>query len=68
MSGDEGTPFVSTDVIEEAGRYTVVMDVVFPDGAVRHRLQSYHTRSRAEAAAKMFYRTAQREAPSGWGM
>jgi len=28
-----------------AGRFTVVMDVVFDDGAVRHRLGSYHTRS-----------------------
>ncbi len=68
MSQEDHELFVSTDVLEEAGRYTVVMDVVFPDGAVRHRLQSYHTRSRAEAAAKMFYRTAEREAPPGWGM
>jgi len=68
VSGDEHEPFVSTDVLEESGRYTVVMDVVFPDGVVRHRLQTYHTRSRAEVAAKMFYRTAQREAPPGWGM
>ena len=68
MSEPEDEPFVSTDVLEESGRYTVVMDVVFPDGAVRHRLQTYHTRSRAEAAAKMFYRTAEREAPPGWGM
>jgi len=65
--GDDD-PFVSTDVVEERGRYTVVMDVVFPDGAVRHRLQTYHTRARAEAAARMFYRTAERDAPPGWGM
>jgi len=46
----------------------VVMDVVFDDGAVRHRLGSYHTRERAEAAARMFYRTVEREAPPDWGM
>jgi len=60
--------FVSTDVVEEQGRFTVVMDVVFDDGAVRHRLGSYHTRERAEAAARMFYRTVEREAPPDWGM
>jgi len=59
---------VSTDVIEERGRYTVVMDVVFHDGVVHHRLGSYYTRARAEATARMFYRTAEREAPPGWGM
>ena len=68
MSESELEPFVSTDVLEESGRFTVVMDVIFSDGAVRHRLQSYHTRMRAEAAARMFYRTAEREAPPGWGM
>lgn len=61
-------PFVSTDVFEEQGRFTVVMDVVFDDGAVVHRLGSYHTRARAEAAARMFYRTAERHAPPEWGI
>ena len=32
-------PIVSTEIIEEHGRFTVVLDVVFDDGAVRHRLQ-----------------------------
>ena len=63
-----GEPLVSTEVIEECGRYTVVMDMVSADGAERHRLQSYHTRARAEAAALMFYRAVERDAPPGWGM
>lgn len=68
MTVTAAEPFVSTDVVEEAGRFVVVMDVVFDDGAVRHRLGDYHTRERAEAAAQMFYRTAERDAPPGWGM
>jgi len=68
VTEDLDEPFVSTDVVEERGRYTVVMDVVFADGSVRHRLHTYHSRARAEAAARMFYRTAERDAPPGWGM
>jgi hypothetical protein len=54
-------PLVSTDVVEEHGRFTVVLDVVFDDGAVRHRLQSYHTRARAELAARIVRATAERD-------
>ena len=68
MTDAEGEPFVSTEVLEERGRYVVVLDVVFPDGAVRHRLQSYHTRARAELAAKIFRSTAERDHRPGWGM
>ena len=68
MTDGSQEPFVSTDVVEERGRFTVVMDVVFADGAVRHRLCTYHSRARAEAAARMFYRTAERDAPPDWGM
>jgi len=66
MSG--GDPLVSTDVLEEHGRFTVVLDVVFPDGAIRHRLQSYHTRARAELAARIMRATAERDHGPEWGM
>jgi len=57
---------VSTDVIQEDGRFVVVIEVLFADGDVRHRLGEYHTRARAESAARMFYRSAQRGSPSAW--
>jgi hypothetical protein len=63
-----GDPLVSTSVIEEAGRFVVVLDVVFPDGAVRHRLQTYHSRSRALLAADFFRRTADRDPRPEWGI
>jgi hypothetical protein len=60
---NDGTeePFVSTEVLEEGGRFVVVLHVVFPDGAVRHRLYGYHTRARAELAAKIVRATAERD-------
>lgn len=61
-------PFTSTEVVEESGRFVVMLDVVFPDGAVRHRLGDYHTRARAELAAKLVQATAERDAGPGWGM
>ena len=66
MASDE--PFVSTEVIEERGRFVVVLDVVFADGAVRHRLNSYHTRAKAELAAKIVRSTAERDHGPDWGM
>ncbi len=63
-----GGPFVSTDVVEEQGRYVVVLDVVFDDGAVRHRLHSYHTRAKAEMAARIVKSTAERDHGPEWGM
>lgn len=59
---------MSTEVLEENGRFVVVLDVVFPDGAVRHRLQSYHTRAKAEYAAKIARSTAERDHGPEWGM
>jgi hypothetical protein len=67
LSGDRD-PFVSTEVVEERGRFVVVLDVVFEDGAVRHRLQSYHSRARAELAAKIVRATAERDHGTNWGM
>jgi hypothetical protein len=60
--------FASAVVVEEAGRFVVMLDVVFPDGVVRHRLADYHTRARAEVAARWFEATAERDAGPGWGM
>ena len=57
-------PFVSTEVLEECGRFVVVLDVVFADGAVRHRLGDYHTRAKAELAARIVLATAERDNPS----
>ncbi len=61
-------PFVSTEVVEESGRFVVMLDVVFTDGAVRHRMGDYHTRARAELAARIVRATAEREAGPGWGL
>jgi hypothetical protein len=61
-------PVVSTGVIEEKGEFTVVMDVIFDDGVVRHRLQSYFTRERAEMAARIVRSTAERQHRPDWGM
>ena len=68
MSEREPEPFVSAEVIEERGRFVVQMSVVFGDGAVTHRLQSYHTRARAEMAARIFRATAERDHGPDWGM
>jgi hypothetical protein len=61
-------PIVSTEIIEERGQYTVVLDVVFDDVAVRHRLQTYHTRARAELVARIVRATAERDHGPEWGM
>jgi len=61
-------PVTSTSVVEEDGRFTVVLDAVFPDGAVRHRLGSYHTRARAELAARIVASTVERDHQPDWGM
>jgi uncharacterized protein YfaP (DUF2135 family) len=57
----EADPVVSTSVVADRGQWTVVLDVVFPDGAIRHRLQTYHTKARAELAARIVLATAERD-------
>ena len=59
---------MTADVIEERGRFTVVLEVVFLDGVVRHRLQTCHTRARAELAARIMRATAERDHRPDWGM
>ncbi len=61
-------PVVTTEVVEERGRFVVLLHVLFPDGVVTHRLGEHHTRARAEQAARIFKSTAERESPPDWGM
>ncbi len=67
MNGDEHA-VVSTEVVEERGRYVVVLHVLFPEGVVAHQLGHYHTRARAELAARIVKSTAERRQPENWGM
>ena len=52
---------VSTIVVADRGRFAVVLDVVFADGAVRHEVTTYHTRAKAEVAARMIKAAAERQ-------
>ena len=53
--------FVSTGVVLDKGRWMVVLDVIFADGAVHHEICSYPTRARAELAARLMGATAERD-------
>jgi hypothetical protein len=56
-------------VEEERGRFTVVLDVVSATGSVRHRIQTYPTRQKAELAASIVERAADRQGtPFAGGM
>lgn len=55
-------PLVSASVINERGRWLVILDFVFSDGAVRHHIGSYHTRQKAEVAARIMKAAAERDA------
>ena len=61
-------PVVSTSVVAERGRWTVVLDVVTLDGVTRHRMGDYHTRAKADLAARIMQATAERDHRPGWGM
>jgi hypothetical protein len=54
---------VQTVVVEERGRWAVDIVVVFADGVVRERIDSYATRARAELSARMIKRAAERDLP-----
>ncbi len=58
VNGAEG---VETFVFPERGRWVVEIAVVFPDGVVRHRIDTFHTERRAEIAAGLIKRAAERE-------
>lgn len=57
----DADPVVSAVVVPEHGQWTVMLDVVFDDGAVRHRLHTYHTKAKAELAARIVAATAERD-------
>ncbi|MEI7914599.1 MAG: hypothetical protein WCH82_07610 [Mycobacteriaceae bacterium] len=52
---------VQTVVVEENGRWAIDIVVVFADGVVRKRINSHATRARAELAADLIRRTADRD-------
>ena len=56
---------VTTVVTEESGRWVVEIVVVFADGVVRRRINSHPTRARAELAADLIRRTANRDIGGG---
>lgn len=52
---------VHTVVVEERGRWAVDIVVVFADGIVRKRIDTYSTKARAELSARMITRAAERD-------
>lgn len=52
---------VQTVVVEENGRWFIDIVVVFADGVVRKRINSHNTKARAELAADLIRRTAERD-------
>ena len=55
-------------MVPDHGQWTVVIDVVFADGAIRHRVRTFHTKARAELAARIMHATAERDHRPDWGM
>lgn len=52
---------VETVVELDRGRWTVDVVVVFQDGLIRHRIDSFRSRARAEVSARLIKRAAERE-------
>ena len=52
---------VETSVVEERGQWHVEIIVVFEDEVVRRRVGTYFTERRAQIAADLIKRTAQRD-------
>lgn len=52
---------VQTVVVEERGRWAVDIVVVFADGVVRRRIDTHHTKARAELSATLIKRAAERD-------
>lgn len=69
---DDNAVLAETTVIEEKGQWVVYLSVIFweseqmqePLQIVRHRIQAYRTRRRAEIAADWIKRAAQRDLKS----
>lgn len=56
---------VQTVVVHENGQWAVDIVVVFADGVVRKRIDTYMTRSRADIAADLIKRAAERDIGGG---
>ena len=56
---------VQTVVVEDCGRWAVEIIVVFADGVVRKRIDTHATESRAELAADLIRRAANRDIGGG---
>ncbi|ODU04022.1 MAG: hypothetical protein ABS81_11990 [Pseudonocardia sp. SCN 72-86] len=52
---------VETVVVHDRGRWAVEIVVVFTDGVVRRRVDTYPTRARAEISASLIRRAADRD-------
>jgi hypothetical protein len=52
---------VETVVFPERGRWVVEIVVMFADGVVRHRIDSFATKRRAELSAGLIKRAAERD-------
>ena len=52
---------VETFVFEERGRWVVEIAVMFADGVVRHRIDDFSTKARAEISAGLIKRAAERD-------
>jgi hypothetical protein len=63
-SADEALD-VQTVVVEENGRWAVDIVVVFADGVVRKRINTHHTKARADIAADLIRRAAERDIGGG---
>lgn len=63
-SADEALD-VQTVVVEERGRWAVDIVVVFADGVVRKRIHTHATKARAEIAADLIRRAADRDIGAG---
>jgi hypothetical protein len=61
MPGVDNTIGVETVVELEKGRWAVDILVVFEDGVVRHRIDTFPTQARAEISARLIKRAAERE-------
>ncbi len=64
ISADEAHD-VQTVVVEERGRWAVDIIVVFADGVVRKRIDTHPTKARAEIAADLIRRAANRDIGGG---
>lgn len=52
---------VETEVLPENGQWAVYIIVMMEDGVVRKRIEAYFTKKRAEIAADLIKRTAERD-------